>query len=1026
MRLFLLRPSVVFQAQVNSTSFSYPLGQVPYDGVTVGDHTAVQPGMTVLFGTAPGGDDLGRQRVRKAATETTLYIGRSSRGVRDGEVDLQDDAYVTVLNDYRVWAKVPYITTSGTIYKDHDLAVGTHTTTPPPVANAGVAMAGTVDPETGVLRVTLPHEANTSFATAPGATIESYEWTLPAGVMLVEGYTLADLQIEIDCAPGFYWVALTVTDSNGQSHTARVPVLARDPQDDPCISAFQIETHRIAREGQRLSLRILEDIPKADYPDGTFVLLWEGEPADGADRSHMRFIGWHHTDEAEIRATRTGLLRDTVLECRDVAGMLDGLPGFSQSVEGKAAPKTWTEMASPNMDLYLHYLLHWHSTALEVADWTWSGTGAAFPFVVLGSEGESLYDQVNRRCRALVPDHYLTCNRRGQLRVVIDPMLQDLAQRTETVQATIDESGWSALRYLHQRPPRYHWHRGNAILAHPTQVKAIFCIAPGEAPGQGELAQEHGEQLARSQADLNACEGHRYARLNAPEGTLAITLAGSDDLGIEPADMTWVEFSVSEAAAAQRGLTFTQARGLPLELNISYEARAEGMVRTVELVWERETWGTPAVTVIPPPEYQPPEWELPALPPLPEWGFVGPEPPSGPIGAYVLWDITKMARTWDFLAPSPVWERIDGGITGRILDCHYVHVSSSVIGAWLLTTTAVWWCADIMATPVVWTSVLDIGTVQAADGPSASPIIFAAMHPDPVDPGYAIVATRPSDPFSEWQAGGYHHAYTWHTHDNGQSWTQVDMPFMHGSQYFWHSSIYSIRMFAGTPSVIWAVRSTGLPVSGATYVFISRDRGHTWEQGHNLSQATYGSYLLKAPFPTPSDPSWLALSRDLQYARLVRSTDGWQTGVVMSSPPGYEQVAQLRLPNSRTYEPDHVLVWWLRSDSSSWDLLESRDRGSSWHCVYETPYASNPYNPQLSSPGGWPADPNVWTLARTLAGGFSPANPAIRYTDDNFGTVVSKEGNLPDIWDGDWLGTGSDGTGAHRPGFPLPRVGPNS
>ena len=99
MRLFLLKPTVIFQAQVNSLSFGYPLGQVPYDGVTAGDYTAVQPGMTVLFGTAPGGDDLGRQRVRRAATDTTLYIGRSSRGVRDGEVDLQDDAHITVLDD---------------------------------------------------------------------------------------------------------------------------------------------------------------------------------------------------------------------------------------------------------------------------------------------------------------------------------------------------------------------------------------------------------------------------------------------------------------------------------------------------------------------------------------------------------------------------------------------------------------------------------------------------------------------------------------------------------------------------------------------------------------------------------------------------------------------------------------------------------------------------------------------------------------------------------------------------------------
>ncbi len=594
LRLFLLQPATVFAARVNQAEFTYPLAEVTYDGVTVGSYSAIQPGMTVLFGSSAGGDDLGRQRMRKAADGSKVYFGRSSRGIHDGEVDLADDAYITVLNDYRVWAKIPYIDEDGNIFKDHDLEVGSYTTTPPPVANAGCGMAGTIDPVSGQLRVTLPHEANTSFAVA--GSIASYAWTLPAGVSLVAGYNLGDSQIQVDCDPGFYWIALTVTDSNGKSHTARVPVFARDPADDACLSAFAIDAHRITPQGQQLSLRILQDIDEGTYPDGTLVMLWEGEPANPADRSHMRFVGWHHADPAEIRAERTGILRDTMLECLDVGGKLATLPGFPQEIEGNDSPTAWTQMASPNMDKYLHYLLYWHSTALEVADWTWTGTGSDFPFVILGSDGESLWAQVERRARALVPDYRFVCNRQGQLKTLVDPLLQDSGDRTATVQATLAEDDWSEIRYVHQRPGRFHWHRGNAILASSTDIAAVFCVAPGDAPAQGEQAQEQGEQLAMSQDDLNACEGHRYARTNAPEGLYTVVLADGNDRGIDPAAMTWVRLTISAATAAQRGLAFAEARGLPMELNIRYDQRREGLVKRVELTWERETSGTPAVT----------------------------------------------------------------------------------------------------------------------------------------------------------------------------------------------------------------------------------------------------------------------------------------------------------------------------------------------------------------------------------------------------------------------------------------------
>lgn len=745
LRLFLLQPTVIFRGRINMASVVYPLDTLVFDGVTVGSYSAIEPGMTLVVGSASGLDDKGRQRVRAAATATTIPVGRSSRGTRDGELDIADNDWVEVWLDYRVWAKIPYIAGDGTQYKDSAIAVGTSTSgDEPPVANAGAPALGTIDSVSGVFRTWLPHVANSSFAVADGATIASYAWVIPSGVTLVAGSALTDSAIQVDCDPGHYWISLTVTDSNGNTHTARTWVLARDPDADACINAFEITSHRWMRQGQLLSVRVLEDIPATTYLDGTLVAVMDGEPSSGIDRSNILFWGWHQSDPAEIGATRTGTLAGTVLDCVDVAGRLDSLPGFSMVVYNDAKRDTtanpaitWAYMTTPHVDKLLHYLLHWHSTALEVADFTWSGTTTTFPFTVLECGGESLFDQVNRKAQALMPDRYFVCDRLGRLAVRVDPLLQDAADRTATVQATVDVDHWQQLRYTAQRPPRVHWLEGSAIQAHATTVTALFCKAPGEAPGQGEQGQTHGEQLAPSQAVLNAVTGHRYARLNAPYSHFRITAAGYDYTLVDPAAMTWVNVTLSTAAAAQRGAPFLLARGLVHEMVIRYEHRREGTVRTAELLWERETSGTPAVTVVPA-DAEPVDdgndyWYTPPLYPPPDEGRI-----AGQNVVAVFSRNGKVYRTSNFQNASPTWDEKDLGISGTsdftytfVVDPFspgYIDTVGGSVDGWIATEDYLYRVEDIFGTtptatavvtfaePANWTANKEWRTVKASFG----------------------------------------------------------------------------------------------------------------------------------------------------------------------------------------------------------------------------------------------------------------------------------------------------------------------
>jgi hypothetical protein len=194
LRLFLLQPETIFAARVNMPSgITYPLDSLTFDGVTTGAFGDILPGQTLLLGSAAGLDDLGRQRVRAAASSSAIPVGRSSQGVRDGELNVSDNAYITVLHDFRIWAKIQYIDAAGAIFKDSGIAYSDQTIEPPPVANTGPGVAGTIDSGSSLL--TVAFDGSASFATAAGASITNYSWDGDGGAVVGGGPDKANVKL---------------------------------------------------------------------------------------------------------------------------------------------------------------------------------------------------------------------------------------------------------------------------------------------------------------------------------------------------------------------------------------------------------------------------------------------------------------------------------------------------------------------------------------------------------------------------------------------------------------------------------------------------------------------------------------------------------------------------------------------------------------------------------------------------------------------------------------------------------------
>jgi len=936
-----------------------------------------------------------------------------------------------VLNDYRVWAKIPYIDEDGVSYKD-EIDWSDETIDIPPVANAGPGVFATID--SGTSKITVDFDSANSFVNADGASLSTYLWDVDDGTITVG--TSASSAITATFPAGFRWVSLTVTDDNSKTHTTRVPVYARNPAADTTIDVFQITEHNIRPEGQRVALRILESIPESTYPDGTLAMIADGEPSSAADRSNLVFVGWHLTDPASIAAQRTGLLSDTSLVCVDVARKLDLLPALPVAVEHANTPDKWAQMETPNIDKFLHYILQWHSTALDVADFTNTGTGTDMKFFIKGTEGQSLFDTVDRLCRFITPDYHFTCNTLGQLQCVVDPLLQDSGDRTATIQATLTEDDWSDLRFEHIRYPRLNLLHAGAILARQTSINVVVCRAPGTARGQGENEMKHGEQLAADQDALNSVTGHRYARINAPESPFRITLAEGDDLDIEPADYTWVKLTMSSDTAAQRGLAFTEERGLPLELNVRYEHARTGLIRTVQMMWERETEGTPAVTEVPKSDPQKPDDDL-------GWDVPNYETPSSsdfyePVGAYIIWDNDHIGRTWDMLASPPVWELVDTGISGTIIDCQYVTRpnGNETVGLWCLTSAGVFWCADIFAGTPSWSNTYSLATMQAAEvAPTTGSARFMSMFNHGARPGYLIVATEPDSGLTT--NVNWPHAYFHFTDDYGATWTVQDSADEltrttgGGTAGYMYGTKFAVNWFRDNPGRIYAIRTAPRYIANDEEILMySDDDGATWALGYTfpqlLNSEDTGSVL--NPFPNATDMLLVQYGDIGAYPSqdIWISYDNGDTFTeVAAYPTGTDGFILYRRPNSKHAadgsNTNHI-IGWASQNASPYErqLWDSDDAGATWNLLWDT----GGVTPQYETPNGWPPDPNVWFTVRYTDGGSS----VIWMTNDYFVTTppgTDKTGNLLDVGVfADWTNAedGDSGIG----GIAMPKIGANA
>lgn len=597
--LYILQPDVVFAARVNLASASYPLAQIPFDGVTTGAYTDLREGMTVLIGSTAGGYDRGRTYVRAdgygvVSSSDTLNVGYSSQGSAPGTVNVIDDSYITVVDLYEPWPRRGRML-DGFVYKDYQLTVHYNAS---PVAHlgggGGLAIMDVVN-GSNLLPVTDLSAAG-SHATAPGASIASVSWAFG-------GATSEATAPDVNFAPGKRWISLSVTDSNGRvSMPRRALVVALASASDTVLKVSRA-AWRLTPEGVTFDATLYQRLDPADYLPGTVVIWQVKERRAGVEGSltgyDIKFAGWLDRIGSTVAGGRYGAERVSTIHAVDAAGRYAALRAFPSTMARAASPLNAYQMIGANLDRYVWWLLYYHTFLPMFSDFYWS-RDSLHPFSSFSSNGGSFYDVADHLARG--GGHRFTMDSRGRSWMLPDPLRLEPDDRTNSVLQAIGPDDVQRIERGTRVLPPVGVTRATFTIASTTDAADIDpdnppadlnVIAPGTVEGVGLSETQVGyPQIAATQAEALARTGQDHARQNTPDERWKISLNHGGDNGIEPALMQWVTVTTDEETLGWLDAPLDGARALPLAVDYHYDDEANAMTCALDV--EPESSGSPA------------------------------------------------------------------------------------------------------------------------------------------------------------------------------------------------------------------------------------------------------------------------------------------------------------------------------------------------------------------------------------------------------------------------------------------------
>jgi len=596
--LYIYDAPVVFEATISSANDAETHVAIATDTITTGSFSDIKVGMTLEL-EDDDGNFRGRQRVR-GTDDPNILTGRAPRSNFDGGLNPGEATTVKVYDEYRVWAKIPYIDPAGNQLRDQQTYPGADEAQPPLANNA--FPAALLISEDGGARL-LEFDASLSRGIRSGSNPISYSWDFGDGT--ITSGTSTDVDPTVSFPVGDRYVDLTVTDDNDVAETTRILVCV--------VERSALIPARITRRSRGINRNdfVIEspaDLLSTDTRDGAPILYADN---DSIGNFSSRFYGWLGEVSSRYPDPANGI-GFVSITCEDVGTRLRKLVSFPQVVKvAEDATGSWQFLPDVDIRVLIHHMWRWYSSALEVA--TLDIGTVVYSLPRLEVTGNTLFDQFDRLAQAI--GHRVSIDMTGVIRIIADPVVQPTAdQKTEyslpferdvTVRTSLTETDYAEPGFSYTHVPRISWARAKGIVAATSaaDLRVVSCIAPSKTPGQGTTESSDTEQLVNAttpQDELNVRTGNRYAsRQDNPFGQLQIELAKSRGI-FDPALMQVFKVELPDTLKNRHGISDDD---LWLLNNVDETFEPADGIKLASAAFERITAGRPGETVAqdPPP-----------------------------------------------------------------------------------------------------------------------------------------------------------------------------------------------------------------------------------------------------------------------------------------------------------------------------------------------------------------------------------------------------------------------------------------
>lgn len=534
-----------------------------------GNIANVVAGQTVLVGTSCGDGSISKRRLRSRAGQVLTFD--------ENGVDWQVGNYVTVMENWELFPIFPRIlnTSPYTRYVDYDVVYSDQNEDDDPVAVMGPHWAGFLDGATIVAQL----DGTSSYAIATGATISTYLWTATGGA--IAGANNASTYITFN-STGTYWISLTVTDSNGKTHTTRRVffVHSRSGSTAP-YSGFRASISLSHTGGARLNLDVLDDV---DWPDGTLVVLWTEETFDTvqspigyfSDREHIRFVGYVMRDTISIDPDGVGSLG---MEIVSVDQILAQIRMWSVALlDVTRSPVSWYEYLNLTVARAIRHYWGRHSTLFDITDVYLPTSSTLRKGNVEFSEGDML-SSVRSFARDKGIFANVGCDKLGAVHVEVDPQMVAEADRgaIDTVQSITSEDWRDRIDIRYRERQSLAWASLSGVLWDGATGTPYVSVMPGSSPevlGSGNIDVQF--QMLVSQADANEKVGLLYARHNNDIGEFRVPQFSGNYSHIDVFPQEFYDVTVA-ADDNKRGISISRGM-IPRSVTMQYDPGV-GIVR---------------------------------------------------------------------------------------------------------------------------------------------------------------------------------------------------------------------------------------------------------------------------------------------------------------------------------------------------------------------------------------------------------------------------------------------------------------